>query len=424
MSLVTGTDDAARVRELRRMKAWPLALLITAAVVYVAARRLEALPDAWAGWSYVRAAAEAGVVGGLADWFAVTALFRHPLGLPIPHTALIPRKKDQLGLALSTFVRGNFLRADTVADKVLRIEPGRRLGGYLADDAHRARVVAEASDLAVTALAGVRDDEVQLLVRNTLFSYAAATALSPVAGTVLAAAVADRTHTGLVDVTLDSTHRWLLDNRDPLIDLIASQGPVSQTGPIRWMHEQVAVRLFEHLVQWVHDVRHDGDHEARAALDRALLRYADDLRHDPRTIERVEGWKLDILQHPQTQAAVSELWPTLRRLLTEALTDPASDLRQRVDRFIADIAGRLRTDEAFRAAFDERVRVAVEFLVERYGDDAVSVISDTVARWDGAEASRRIELAVGRDLQYIRINGTVVVALAGLAIHAASGLVV
>ena len=224
--LFTAGDEVQRVAALRRMKAIPLALLILTGVVYVLSRRAEAMPDAWAGWPYIRAMAEAGVVGGLADWFAVTALFRHPLGLPIPHTALIPKKKDQLGASLSTFIRQNFLQAHTVRQKVAAAQPGRALGTYLASSQAQDKVVAEAAALGQAALASVKDAEVQLLVRNTLFNYASASALSPPLGQLLSAVVADRNHTGLVDVLFRTVHDWLLTNREEIVDTIASQGPV------------------------------------------------------------------------------------------------------------------------------------------------------------------------------------------------------
>lgn len=406
------------------MKLVPLGLLIIAAVCYVVARRAEVEPGSWPGWPYVRAMAEAGVVGGLADWFAVTALFRHPLGIPIPHTALIPRKKDQLGGSLSAFVRQNFLRSETVRQKVAAAQPGTALGRYLAEPRNQELVVGEAATAAIAALDSVRDTEVQLLVRNTLFGHASATAWSPPAGKLLHALVDDRNHTGLVDVLFRSLHEFLVANKPQIIDAIASQGPVAQGGVIRWVHEQVAAQVHRAAVDFVAEARLDPEHKSRRAIDDYLRRLASELQHDPRTIERVERWKFDLLEHEQTQRAVSELWPTLRRLLTESLQNPGSELRTRMRQAVADFGDRLLTDDEFRARIDDRVIDGVAYLVNRYGDDAVTVISDTVARWESAEASRRIELAVGRDLQFIRINGTVVGSLVGLTIHSLSELLV
>jgi uncharacterized membrane-anchored protein YjiN (DUF445 family) len=415
------TDEQRRA-SLRRMKAVPLALLVFAALVYVVARIQEAQPDAWGGWSYLRAMAEAGVVGGLADWFAVTALFRHPLGLPIPHTALIARKKDQLGGSLSMFVRQNFLQAETVREKVASAQPSLLVGRALQDPANRARAVAEACTLADTALSQVKDGEVQLLVRNFLFRQATQTALAPPTGRLLAAVVEDRNHTRLVDLLFSSMEDWLRQNRATVVDTIASQGPVGQGGVIRWAHEQIAAQMYKSALNFVVEARTDPEHRTRQAIDDYLWQLAQSMQHDDRMIERVERWKLDMLEHEQTQAAVAQLWPTMRRLLHEALTDPASDLRARLDRTIEDFADRLVEDETFAADWDRRAQDAAVFLVDRYGDEAVSLISDTVARWDAQEAAEKIELTVGRDLQFIRINGTVVGALVGLTIHTLSGL--
>ena len=416
--------DAQRVVELRRMKAVPLALLIFAAAVYLVARYAEAQPEASQAWGYVRAMAEAGVVGGLADWFAVTAIFRHPLGIPIPHTALIPKKKDQLGASLSTFVRENFLQPDTVRSRVARAEPGRMLSGYLGQPANRDRLVAELAALGESALDGVKDAEVQLFVRNTVFSHAASTAWSPILGRTLDAVVADRNHTRVVDVVLEAGRVWLSEHREDMVELIADQGPLSQRGPIRWAHELVAAEMHKSALEFMTEACADPEHGARASIDDALTGLADRLQHDMTTIERVETWKLDLLEHEQTQRAVTELWPTLRGLLVRALRDPDSDLRQRMDTVLLDLSVRLDRDEDYRATFDERVESGAVFLTERYGTEAVTVISETVQRWDGGEASRRIELAVGRDLQFIRINGTVVGALAGLTIHTVSQLLI
>jgi uncharacterized membrane-anchored protein YjiN (DUF445 family) len=419
-----GPTDAERRTSLRRMKAVPLALLIGAAVLYVVARVQEAQPDAWGGWAYLRAMAEAGVVGGLADWFAVTALFRHPLGLPIPHTALIPKKKDQLGESMSLFVRQNFLQAETVREKVASAQPSLLVGRALQQPGNRARVVAEACTLADTALAQVKDAEVQMLVRNFLFQQATQTAVAPPAGRLLAAVVEDRNHTQLVDLLFASIQEWLEANRSMVIDTLASQGPVAQGGVIRWAHEQVAAQMYRSARNFVMEARTDPEHRTRRAIDDYLRQLAQELQNDPRTIERLERWKLDLLEHEQTQAAVAQLWPTMRRLLHEALTDPDSDLRSRLDHTVESFADRLVQDEEFAAGWDRRAEDAAVFLVDRYGDEAVSLISDTVARWDANEASEKIELTVGRDLQFIRINGTVVGALVGLTIHTLSGLLV
>jgi uncharacterized membrane-anchored protein YjiN (DUF445 family) len=421
--LSASIDDPERLRALRRMKGIALAFLIVAGGIYLLARSMEA-DGGPAYWGYVSAAAEAGVVGGLADWFAVTALFRHPLGIPIPHTALIPNKKDQLGESLSTFVHGNFLSADNVTDKVTRARPSMRLAEYLDDEGHRRTIVAEGATLARQLVLSLDDQEIQTLVRNTVFTQLTANAWGPPAGRLLFAAVDDGRHQGVVDGILTALHRWLLENRDRVAQVVADRGPVSQDGPIRWLHERVGYKGADLLIQWVAQLRDNPDDSARQQLDRALLRISEEMQHDPDMIERVERWKSDILQHPETQRVVSGIWPAARELVLQALDDPDSDLRQRALGYLTMTAGRLHDDPEFATNVDQRVAAGAGYLVDRYGADAVEVISDTVRKWDASEASRRIEVAVGKDLQYIRINGTVVGALAGLAIYAVSELLI
>lgn len=409
-------DDPEKVRALRRMKTVATALLIFAAAVFLFAWKMQASGGGEI-WGYIRAMAEAGVVGGLADWFAVTALFRRPLGLPIPHTALIPTKKDQLGESLSTFVHGNFLSRDNVVEKVEAAHPAQRLADYLSDADHRERLVAEGASLAQALLDNVDDHQVQTMIRNAVFTQLGENAWGPPAGRLLFAAVDNGNHQGVVDGILTALHRWLLENRDRVAAVIADRGPISQEGAIRWVHERIGYKAADLLIKWVETLRDNPDDPARQQLDAALLRIADDLQHDPQMIERVEGWKTAVMQHPETQRVVNGIWPAAKQIVTEALSNPDSDLRLRAQAYLAETAVRLREDPEFEASVDARIAGAAGYLVDRYGADAVGLISDTVKRWDASEASRRIEVAVGKDLQFIRINGTVVGALAGLVIY-------
>jgi uncharacterized membrane-anchored protein YjiN (DUF445 family) len=416
-------DDPDKVRALRRMKLVATGFLIVAAAVFLFAWHMQ---ESGGGevWGYVRAMAEAGVVGGLADWFAVTALFRHPLGIPIPHTALIPNKKDQLGESLSDFVHGNFLSKSNVVDKVVAIEPSQRLADYLEDPAHRRRIVAEGASLATALIDNLDDQQVQTMVRNIIFTQLGENAWGPPAGRLLFAAVDNGNHQGVVDGIFTALHRWLLENRAQVSRVVADRGPISQDGPIRWVHERIGDKAADLLIQWVASLRDNPEDPARQQLDRALLRIADELQHDPLMIERVEGWKALVLQHPETQRVVNGIWPAVKQLVLDALSDPESDLRQRAEEYLTQTAVRLKQDPDFAASLDSRIAAAAGYLVERYGADAVGLISETVKRWDAAEASRRIEVAVGKDLQFIRINGTVVGALAGLVIYTVGKMIV
>lgn len=417
MALSISTDDAARAVALRRMKALPLGLLIAAGVIFAVAWYFEKQPASPAFWGFIRAAAEAGMVGGLADWFAVTALFRRPMGLPIPHTAIIPTKKDQLGASLGEFVRRNFLNPDVVSARVATIDPALRLGRYLQQPAARDRVVSEAAALATAGVQSIDDADAQLIVRNLLFEQAAAYAWAPPAGRLLGAVVADRNHEPAVDALFRILRDWVVEHEQLIVDLVAERGPVQNFFLARAAHEAVGRRAYLELKTWLDEAVNNPRSAVRLAVDRWLAETAVRLREDPDLIARVELFKQRVLASPETHEAVASVWPTTKRIVLDSLADPDSELRRRATDWVTAAADRLTDDDDFRATVNRRISASAAYLAERYGDEVADLISDTVERWDATEASERIELQVGRDLQFIRINGTVVGALAGLAIH-------
>ncbi|WP_235737619.1 DUF445 domain-containing protein [Nocardioides alcanivorans] len=403
--------DAERRRSLRRMRSVALGLLVLAAVVYVLTR------DSTGFLGYVNAGAEASMVGAIADWFAVTALFRHPLGLPVPHTALIPRRKDDLGRGLEEFVGENFLQPGIITERVQSAEPTRRFGAWLAHPAHSARVVAEGSVLARTALSKIEDRHVVELVEQVLVPRFREEPIAPVLGTFVVEAVRDDLHHGLVDLAVSELHDWLVVNHETFTDILAERAP--WWAPPK-LNDAVTSRLHSEAVRWLVDIRDDPQHRARAALDSLLARLGDDLLHDETTAQRAENLKLRLLEHPQMVATGVSLWKGLRNVLRDALADPEGALATRVRDELVRLGTQMRDDTAMQQRFDRVLSDATVFVVERYGQEVTSVITQTIERWDGKEAAERIELHVGRDLQFIRINGTVVGGLVGVLIHAAS----
>jgi uncharacterized membrane-anchored protein YjiN (DUF445 family) len=402
-------DDLARRSGLRRMKAVAGSLLIVAVVIYVVTRHHGGF------LGFVNSGAEAAMVGGLADWFAVTALFRHPLGLKVPHTAIIPTRKDALGHSLEAFVASNFLSEPVVKDKVLRANVAARVGSWLADPAHASRAAAELATALRAAIRVIRDQDVTAVLETALFRRVAAIPWGPPAGRLLGQIVEDGTHHRLVDLAIDEAHSWLLANPDAITSIVADQAPAWSP---KFLDEAVAGRAYRELLRFVREVQADPQHQMRQALDSLLSRFAEDLRSDPYTIHRVELLKERLLSHPDVREAVGTIWSTARRLLLEAVDDENGELRARVVVGLSDLGRRLATDDLLQAKVDGYLADAAAHAAGTYSGEVATVISDTINRWDGAEASRRIELAVGRDLQFIRINGTVVGALAGLAIHA------
>lgn len=405
--------DQVRRSGLRRMRAVALSLLVLAAVIYVATLHLSG------GWAYLNAAAEAAMVGALADWFAVTALFRRPLGLPIPHTAIVPTRKDSLAESLEQFVTENFLSEEVVAEKMRTAEVSRRAGEWLAAGTHAERIVAEGARAIGAALPRLGDEDVTAFVRGSLLPRFVQEPLSPIAGHFLQSVVEDGAHHALFDLVMVEAHDWLRDNKELLADVVGPRAP--RWSPM-WVDRLVIDRIHREAVAWLTDVRDNPAHPARMAVDRLLSQLADDLQHDPDMMARFENFKTRMLTHPDMGSSLTAVWDAVRTALIEAISDPTSTLQVRATAVLQDLGKRLQTDESLRAKVDDRASEAVGYVVRTYGSEIVSVISDTIERWDGREASARIELHVGRDLQFIRINGTVVGALVGLLIHTISQL--
>jgi uncharacterized membrane-anchored protein YjiN (DUF445 family) len=408
--------DQERRRGLIRMKSGATALLLLAAVVYVLARRAGG--HGWVG--FLESAAEAGMVGGLADWFAVTALFRRPLALPIPHTAIIPTRKDALGRNLSDFVGTNFLSEQVIRERLRNADVPRRVGRWLADPEHARRVTAELARALRGAVDVLRDEDVRAVLEPVVLRRLSQLPVGPTLGRLLAQVVEDKAHHRLVDLVATAIDDWVTANREQLVDLVARQAPVWSP---EFVDRAVAGRIYAELARVSAEVRAQPEHPIRQTLDRLLARFAEDLRHDPATIEQASGVLTGLLEQPEVRRAFGDVISAGRRLLLEMVDDPDGELRMRLAGALADLGRRLDTDDVLRARVDGWVADAAGYVVTHYRDELTRTITDTVERWDGVETARKVELAVGRDLQFIRINGTVVGALAGVVIHTVGLLV-
>ncbi|MFB4353674.1 DUF445 family protein [Microbacterium sp. LS_15] len=409
MAMLSPADQERRLA-LRRMKAVALGSLIFMAVLFVVAFWLQERQP-WLG--YVRAAAEGGMVGALADWFAVTALFRRPLGLPIPHTAIIPSRKDEIGRTLGEFVETNFLEGSVVRAKLSTTAISQRAGEWLREPQHAERVGAEGATIATAVLNALSDDDVRDLITDLAREHLVSPEWGPPAGAWLEKIVEADAHHGAVDLAVDTVGRWLDANAASFSGLISRRLP-------GWVpklaHRFVDDTAYNEAVKFVRAVRDDPKHPARIAIDGYLARLADNLQNDPATREKLENAKASLFDSPRVGALAAEAWNTAKNGLLTALADPESGLRRRAVQALQEVGERLATDAALQRRVDTWVSDAAVFLVDRYRHDIASIITDTVERWDPAETTEKIELMVGRDLQYIRLNGTVVGALAGLAI--------
>ncbi|MEV7201739.1 DUF445 domain-containing protein [Streptomyces griseoluteus] len=408
--------DQERQRGVRRMKLTAAGLLLFVAVVYALATWAgHAGAGPWTG--YVAAAAEAGMVGALADWFAVTALFRHPLGLPIPHTAIIPTKKDQLGVSLGEFVGENFLSEDVVRQRLAAVGIGSRLGDWLAEPANADRVTSELATALRGALTVLRDSDVQAVVGEAITRRADAREIGPAVGKLLDRIVADGGHRRVVDLVVGRAHEWLERHRDDV--MVAIEGGAPGWTP-RFVDRKVGDRVYKELLRFVTEMREMPSHPARAALDRFLTDFATDLQSDTETRERVERLKSDVLARDEVQDLIASAWTAVRSMIVAAAEDEHSELRLRVRAGLLSLGRRLATEPKMQGKVDRWIEGAAVHVVTTYRREITSLITETVAGWDAEHTTRKIEAHIGRDLQFIRINGTVVGSLAGLVIYTVS----
>jgi uncharacterized membrane-anchored protein YjiN (DUF445 family) len=411
-------DEAAKRRGLRKMKLVALSFLLGATVVFLLTGWAQSA--GWSGWvGYLRAAAEAGMVGALADWFAVTALFRHPLRLPIPHTAIIPNKKDQLGGSLGEFVGTNFLSEHVVRDKLRRVEIARRLGGWVSQRENAERVTSELANVVKGLVTVLRDEDVQAVIEHAVVRRVVDRPWGPPLGKLLEQVFADGAHYRLVDLMCDRCYEWVRDNHAAVLRVVSERAP---SWSPKFVDAMLADKVYGEVLSFAWAVKTDVNHPMRLALDKFLAEFAQDLQKDPETMARAETVKQQILDHPDVQRLIGSAWTTAKGMLLSAAEDPSSELRVRVRDGLASLGVRLIEEDALRSKVDSWVEGAAVHLVTTYSREITTIITDTVERWDAEETSRKIELQVGRDLQFIRINGTVVGALAGLIIYTVAQL--
>ena len=393
------------------MKRRATGLLVVAAVVFLLS---FALPDTTAV-GFLRAAAEAGMVGGVADWFAVTALFRHPLGLRIPHTALIPRQKDELATKLGEFVTGNFLTPDAVAAQLADAHVVRRVAQRLAEPDTAAVVGAELSHAIDTLLGSLDErattDGVLELARRDL----ARRSYTPVLGEFLARAVQGGTQRPLVDVGVTRLRTYLVEHRPEVQRLVRDFLDRKLLGLL--VTDRRVDGWITDAADTLRDAEADPDHALRTWIDGLLAAVADDLRYRPEVAERLDAQLRALVEDPHLQGLLHSVLQDVLASVRTSLAEVDGGLQQRLTVLVQDVAGRVLGEPAVQARLERALVRAVRHAVEHYGDTVVGLIQRTVSGWDPRDASSRIEAAVGRDLQFIRINGTIVGALAGLAIH-------
>ena len=412
-------SEAQRRHDLRKHKAIASGLLIFAAVVFIACRIADHGGGAPAWVGYVQAAAEAGMVGGVADWFAVTALFRHPLGLPIPHTAIIKRKKDQVGHSLSEFVGENFLNATLISEKLRDAHVPTRVAKWVVEEDGDRVISREVGKLIRLTVNGINAKEVEAILKVMVIDRLREPKWGPPMGRGLQQLIDEGRTEPLVDAAVIWMDDKARESEDFIVSLIDERTP--RWAP-RFVRELVGDRVYREVVDFTAAVRANPNHEARQQFRRFIAGLAVDLQHDPVMIQRVEKFKEDVLNSGPVTALPATVWENTRHVLAEQAEDPESMLRQRICTWVTEFAERVLAEPELRENLEGRMVGAASYLAENYASEVTNIIGETVERWDAEEASDRIELMVGKDLQFIRVNGTVVGSVVGLAIYSVAEL--
>ena len=397
-----------------RMRAAATGLLVLMAAVYLTARIYEPLHPAV---GFIRAFAEAAMVGGLADWFAVTALFRHPLGIPIPHTAIIPRNKDRIGDTLALFLRDNFLTPAVVARRMRRVDVASAAGRFLTKAPDEGgRFKAGASRLIANLLESFDQERLGGMVKSAMAARIAELNLAPLLGQALSAAIAEQRHLPLLDGIIRWAGKTLSANDQLIRDMVHKQAG----GILRWtgLDERLANAIIDGLQKMLDDMAAEPDHPLRAKAEEGLATLAHDLQHDEKMQKRVANLRDEILENPAMRKWLDGLWESARAALLRSARDPDAALAGKFGEALRQLGETLQSDEKLRITINRFARRTAVGVTAGYGDGIVKLVSDTVRGWDAETITGRVENAVGRDLQFIRVNGTVVGGLVGVALHA------
>ncbi len=413
---ITPDDELKRVR-LVRMKRVATIMLVAVAALFVVTRLYEARYP-WLG--YLRAFAEAAMVGGIADWFAVTALFRHPLGIPIPHTAIVPARKDRIGTALGNFVQRNFLTREVLASKLTTMRLGERAAAWVArpeNSRKLSRMVARGLSGAANVM---RDEDVQSVVDRGIVSRLRTLQAAPLLSKLFGLLTAGGRHQALLDDALRLAARFLEENEDVIRDRIKAESPW-------WVPGAVEIKLGDRVVSGVEKtlvaVAADPAHPLRHRYDEAVEKFVVSLRENPEVIAKAEQIKLDLLAHPSVTEFSREIWGDVKARLAayaDRMADTVESEPDQVERWLTNLGEKVLTDPELAAKVNGWIVELLTTAVEQAREEVAKLIATTVAAWDATATSRKIELQIGRDLQFIRINGTLVGGMVGVLLYIVS----
>ena len=409
---IAAFDEKIRAKQLQEMKLRAAGLLILAAIAFAISHYLSPQYP-WLGW--VQAFSEAAMVGGLADWFAVTALFRHPLGIPIPHTAIIPARKDRVGEVLGAFVERNFLNRHVIERRLLEAKLGERLARFLSDPANSKAVARHAARGLVAAAESMHDEDVQSMIDSAILERIRAARVAPFIGRGLSLITAGNRHQELLDEGIRLASRAVTENEDIIRKRIEAETPWWIPGAI---DEKILRKIVKGIERTLKEVGDDVNHPIRQRFDAALGKFIDDLHNSPEVMERAEQLKEELLSADAVRHFSSSIWADTKAALVRRAERAEETDVDTISNGLARLGAAILEDPDLLERVDGWLRNGVLGLAERYQSEVSELIANTVRGWDPTATSQRIELAIGRDLQFIRINGTVVGGLVGLVLYA------
>jgi uncharacterized membrane-anchored protein YjiN (DUF445 family) len=419
-----GKPEALRYKkrdeELRQMRIIATSLLVVMAVIFIGAKYLETRVHIH--WGFLRAFAEAGMIGGLADWFAVTALFRHPLGIPIPHTAIIPNNKVRIGVTLANFLRGNFLTTKVVAKRIRNMDVAGAIGRFLANPSGGGgRMRSGASRLIGDMLSSLDDERLGAEAKKALKTQLQKLDIAPLLGQMLSAAIKERRHMAVLDGIIGWGAKTLEANEHVIREMVQERANTI----MKWtgLDTKLADAVVNGLHKMLAEMAADPDHPLRAKGEEGLAQLAKDLMSDKKTQKRINEWKMELLDNPAIGKWIDGLWQQGREGLLKAARNPDGTMAGQLGKALTKLGSSLQSDEKLKRQINRFARRAIVGTTENYGDNIVKLVSDTIEGWDASTITDRVENAVGSDLQFIRINGTLVGGMVGLIIHSV-GLII
>jgi len=344
-------------------------------------------------------------------------LFRHPMGIPIPHTAIIPTRKDRVGQVLGAFVERNFMSRDVIETRLVAARLGERLAQFLSDPANSKAVARHAARGLVAAAESMRDDDVQSMIDTAILDRIHTARVAPFVGRGLSLMTEGNRHQELLDEAITLAAKAVTENQDVIRRRIEAETPWWIPGAI---DDKILRKVVKGIERTLNEVRGDEHHPLRERFDTALRKFIDDLHNSPEVMARAEELKEELLSADAVRHFSASIWTDAKAALVRRAERAEETDVDTISNGLANLGKAILDDPVLLERVDGWLRNGVLGLVERYRSEVSELIAHTVRGWDPTATSRRIELAIGRDLQFIRINGTIVGGMVGLILYAIS----